>query len=303
MKFRHQKPTDSYSTERRVNPTQQRPVFSYYARSGSTNQQNTGRRETVTGSQTKRWQRWFKSAPTYLALIMISVALLYACLLQPNPKIVVINQAGTIYRSTDEYRHTTTDIWKQSLLNRTKITLHGDDIRREVLNQFSEVSAVNIELPLLGRRPTVSLTLAHPVLELVSSNGSFYTDGRGKVLSRTGEVTKNQVEVPLIRDETGLRAEPGQTILPESQVSFLQKLHLQLKAQNIPVETIVLPADAANEADVHINGLAYYLKLSMLTDPRQAIGSYEAATAKLRNDGITPAEYIDLRVDEKVFYR
>jgi hypothetical protein len=54
---------------------------------------------------------------------------------------------------------------------------------------------------------------------------------------------------------------------------------------------------------VRLPGQKYHLKFSMLTDPRQAVGSYLAIRDKLAKENATPSEYIDLRTDEKVFYK
>jgi len=303
MKFRRQKQKSEPEIRRSSGQASRPVVFSYYARGMSGSEQNTGRNETSQKRLIAKPKFKLASLPSYIALAVIAGAVLYSCVLQPNPRISIVSQAGTIYRPNEEYQKAINAIWQRSIFNRTKLTVRSEDIQRDIRSQFNELESVTIELPLLGHRPKIVLAPARPALHFVSSNGSFYVNPAGKVMSRTTEVTQNQTELPLIIDESGISADPGKAIISESEAQFLQKLTLHLKEEGIVYESVVLPATAAKEADVRMPGQKYYLKFSLLTDPRQAVGSYKAIRDKLAKENIIPAEYIDLRVEEKVFYR
>ncbi|HUP26744.1 MAG TPA: hypothetical protein VM124_03825 [Candidatus Limnocylindrales bacterium] len=303
MKFRRTKQTPEIPRRR---PSSDSPaVFSYYTRGSSDNSQNLGRHDRVISDATarRRLVGW-RNIPSYIALFMIASAVLYALTLQANPKIVLINQPGTIYRPAADYQRAISDIWRHSVANNTKLTVHSQDIRSETEEQFSELSDVRIELPLLGRRPTVILIPARPAIQFVSVNGVFYVDDQGKVLAKVSDVTQNQLaNIPLVRDETGLPAELGKAVVSQPEATFLKRLATQLDAEGLQLESITLPRSAANQADVRLRDQPYYLKFFILSDPRQAVGSYLALKAKLDADHTTPSEYIDLRADEKVFYK
>lgn len=303
MKFLRKKQKPDENQRRR--PASDNPaVFSYYARGASLSDQNTGRHENAGLSAVKRYRLRLGHLPSYLALLAIVIAMGYSCLLQPNPKIILVNVPDTVHRDPLAYQEAVQSIWKKSVFSRTKLTVSTAGIRREISSQFGELGNVQIELPLLGRRPTVVLTPAKPALQLVSSNGSFYVDANGKVMARTTDLTQNELkDVPAIYDETGISAEPGKNIIPGPEASFLQRLYAQLQAQNLSVQSITLPPRAANEADVRIAGQPYYVKFSIDSDPRQAVGTYLAAKAKLDSDQAAPSEYIDVRVEEKVFIK
>lgn len=303
MKFRSKK--QKPDTENRRNPQQSSNpvVFSYYARGSSANgSANTGRSEQAVGrSDNKRFR--LASLPSYIALVIAVIAVVYTTLLQPNPRISVVNQPGTIYRPVGEYQSAINSLWQRSVLNRSKLTVRSERLQNDIKAQFSEIESVKIELPLMGQRPKIALVPAKPAMHFISSNGSFYVNAQGKVLSRTTEVIQNQTDLPLVIDELRIPADPGLRIISETEATFLQKLASYLKQEEIEYESVVLPATAAKEADVRLPGQSYHLKFSMLTDPRQAVGSYLAIRDKLDKDNITPAEYIDLRVEEKIFYK
>lgn len=304
MRFRSKKQTPV--------PVRQRPsannraVFSYYARGNNTgSQQTTGRHEAADKNIQHGGNRFaWRAVPGYLALVVILGAAVYASTLQANPKISVVSQPGTISRATPEYQKAISTIWERSLFNRSKLTVNSTRIQSEIQSEFNEIASVDIQLPLLGRRPALTLTPGRPAMQLVSINGIFYVDAKGVVLARVAEVSQNKLDsLPLVRDEAELALQPGKPALSETEAIYLQKLTDQLKAESLQVDSITLPRNTANEADVRLAGQQYYLKFSTLVDTRQAVGSYLVVKDKLGRDAVKVGEYIDLRVEEKVFYK
>ncbi len=304
MRIRKQK-TDIPERRR---PVSQNPsgVFSYYSqRSGApaTNAESTGR-HAEKPNPIKRVGFRLGYLPSYIALVLMLVAGLYSFWLQPVPRISVVSQPGTVHRETKLYQDEIETIWRKSIFNQTKLTVRSCTIRTDILSRFPELVDVQMELPLLGRRPALTLIPAKPALQLLSPNGVFYVSSTGRVMAEVDAVTKNQLDsLPLVRDEGGLDAEVGKIVIPEQQAVFLQKLYAQLTAAKVAVQSMTLPSTAANQADVRIDGQAYFVKFSVDNDPRQGVGAYLAARDKLQADGVTPTEYMDVRVEEKVFYR
>lgn len=175
MKFRKSKQTPDSNQRRRPITTTQPGVFSYYAqRSGAptANPESTGRR-TETGSLLKRLNLRLGYLPSYVALVAVVIAVLYSFWLQPVPRISVVSQTGTVYHDSKLYQDEIENIWRSSLLNQTKLTVRSGTIRGAILARFGELADVQIELPLLGRRPAITLTPAKPAMQLISSNGIF----------------------------------------------------------------------------------------------------------------------------------
>lgn len=306
MNLRHKKKIPAPTERRRLTTNEGPRVFSYYARGSQGADQNTGRHITDASGPLSgdRLPKRLVRLPGYCALAVIVLSVLYSCTLQASPKVAIISNPGTVHRNARDYELAASAIWRQSILNLSKLTVQSAKIRSDILAEFGELSDVTVELPLLGRRPRIVITPMQPALQFISANGAFYVDKRGKVMVKSGDVEQNQLhDIPLIRDETGIKAEPGKYIISESQAVYLQRLTAQLKAQEIPVESINLPARAANEADVRLMGLAYSIKFSTTTDARQAVGAYVTVRSKLEQEHVVPKEYIDVRVEEKVYYR
>lgn len=304
MKLR--KPKPDQNERRRPVTTTQSGVFSYYSQRPSTPVDLTLQLQPRRDSAVQPKIRRFKMGllPSYIALFVIVLTVLYSLTLQPSPRLNVVNQPNTIHRSNQYYQQELEAIWRKSLLNQNKLTLNSERLKRDIRAQFPELTDVRIDLPLLGRRPAVTLVPATPALELVSGNDIYYVSQAGMVMLATKDATKNQLaSLPLVRDETGLEASNGKIILSGTDIAFLTDLYRQLQAAKLTVVNITLPNSAANQADVRLSDQAYYIKFAMASDVRQAVGNYLAVLTKLQADNVTPKQYIDVRVDEKVFYQ
>jgi hypothetical protein len=216
----------------------------------------------------------------------------------------VLSQPGTIYQDGASYQKAINAVWGAQFGNQFKLSVNGHFLEKQIAAAVPDVASVQVQLPLLGRRPTVVLTPGKPALELVTVNGGFYVDQNGKVMARNSDVKQNQLkDVASVQDESGLKAEPGKTILTIQQASFIQALSRQLGAEGLKVQSMTLPANAGNEIDVRLSGQNYYIKFGTTGDARQGVGTYLAAKNKFDSEHITPAEYVDVRIDEKVFYK
>lgn len=108
--------------------------------------------------------------------------------------------------------------------------------------------------------------------------------------------------VPLIQDKSGIEIKLGQQVLPSTTVQFVKQTYDQLAATQLKASGFVLPV-SINELDIYIEGLPYFIKTDTSGDARLQIGSFLATKNHLEKQGIAPKEYIDVRVEEKVFYK
>ena len=293
------------STRRSPNGTSPQ-VFSYYARSSSSTGQNVGR--TVEREEARPERRLpkirFGGIPSLVALFAMLGIFVYSMWIQPSPKVVVLAKSGTVYQDSSAYQKAIAGAWSSHLGNQFKMSVNASALEKQIQTAVPDVASVQVQLPLLGRRPTVVLTPGTPALELVTANGGFFVDKNGKVLARSSEVKQNQLQnVPTVQDESGIKAEPGKTILTIEQATFIRTLAQQLAAEGLNVQSMILPSNAANQVDVRLKGQNYYIKFATTGEVRQSVGTYLAARNKLNAEGITPAEYVDVRIDEKVFYK
>jgi hypothetical protein len=171
--------------------------------------------------------------------------------------------------------------------------------------KYPEIVSVSVSAPLIARRPVVQLVTVQPVL-IVQSEGSkdsYYVRPDGVAVVRVGDITDRPADnLPIVVDQGGLEVAQGAHVITKGTVGFIVEVLRQLTAKGLTPTDLVLPAQP-NELQLRIKDKPYYVRFNTFNDARQQAGSYLAVSEKLVNDGVTPREYIDLRVSERAYYR
>lgn len=285
---------------------QRAPTFSYRANRLPENDRTSPKRgAALTRKDPRQFLTWQKLPALGMTLVIV-ICGVYLSTLSTNPKIVDQNgpgQASVLLRDQSVYKTKAEQILKRSISNRSKITFDSTDIDKQMRQAFPEITATAVTLPLMGRRPIVELVVAQPQLILTNSSGSYVLDANGRAVAERSEVqAPEKLQVPVVGDQTNSKIELGKGALSSQSVTFITAFVRTLAERQITVNSVTLPA-AASEVQLKIDGQNYYIKASLLSDPRQAAGAYLAITKKLSSEGATPSEYIDLRVEEKVFVK
>jgi hypothetical protein len=166
------------------------------------------------------------------------------------------------------------------------------------MKAFPELDAVNLALPIVGSRPTVLLYARLPAFILTNGTNAYVIDVSGAIVGTSNQLISSQRDKLLvIQDQSGLDLNIGKQALTTDAVGFILNVKAQLEDKKLTITRIVMPA-VPNEVDIYIKDINYYVKTDTAGDPRIQIGDYLAV-----KDIVTPKEYVDVRVEEKVFYK
>jgi hypothetical protein len=279
------------------------PTFSYYANRSREGEQSRSPASEARSKFLSR--RWVKNLPSLIALSAVLLSIIWCLGLTTTPKIILSMPSSTDkpLRDKKDYQNGATEILNQSFFNRSKLTINTDAFTKAFMDKYPEVADVSVSLPLISRRPVISVDTAEPVVVLASNNQLYALDKRGKAIMKAEELqAETRKSLPIVSDESGLSVNVGKTVLPSDEIQFITTVLAQLKAKNIPVQSITLPA-AAKEMYLRVEGQKYYVKFNFASDARVAVGSFLAVKAKLEQTNVTPAEYIDVRIDERAYYK
>jgi hypothetical protein len=106
-----------------------------------------------------------------------------------------------------------------------------------------------------------------------------------------------------VTDKSGFRVEPEKQALSSADVGFIRTVKAQLAARHVGISSMDLPA-GTSELDVHINGDPYFVKFNLESGTaRQQSGTFLATRAELKRRHSVPAQYIDVRVDGRAYYK
>lgn len=280
------------------------PVFSYYANRTTEPRERQSPRSQKTTQVSAARTPWLTLLPSFIALGGILISIFYATSLSLSPKIQIDGtNKQQLLRSTGFYQQEAGRLMSSSLFNRSKLTIDTAKLASQLQEKYPELGHVSVIIPLLGRRPIIEVQPATAQLQLTTLSGSFIIDQQGRALIASKDVTSSlRDSLPNVIDESGLSVEVGKSVLPVANTTFMADLGFQLKAKQLHIQNLTLPA-LANELRLKLTDKPYFVKFDMQSDVRQQVGAFIATKEKLEAEGITPAEYIDVRLADKVFYR
>lgn len=298
-----------------VGGTAATPVFSYHASSARTDKSSS--RKTASGllwatnkppGPRPRPQQHRSRKGAVVALLLIAAVLFISNLiLSRDPEVIAL--AGTdgrrlFLRSQDSYYQAARQILNSSPANTNKLTINSGRIAKEMQERFPELEVVSVTLPIVGRKPSIYIQPARPALLLrVSDGGLYIVDTVGRALISASQVSKaDKLGLPLVDDQSGLLPELGKNVLPSDSIAFITEVVGQLKAKNIKVTSVSLPK-ATNELDIRVEGKPYAVKFNLRGDARAEVGAFLAVKQHLERENKTPSSYIDVRVDNKAYYK
>jgi hypothetical protein len=276
-------------------------VFSYYSsRSGA----ETQRARYEPPATHKRGLERFKHLPSVLALIIIIGCVMYASVLDSKPRIIVLasSTGKSLQRPTNVYQDYIASQLTSSVFNKSKLTFNSESVTDDLQKQFPEIANAIVTIPILGHRPIVHIAVSSPAFILATTSGAYYISADGKPLVKVSEVENPLPNILTVTDETSLPITVGKQILPTDTVTFISSVIKQLQSTSTPVETISLPLEA-NELQVRITGQPYIVRYNTNQDARVQTGVFLAVKKRLEGSGQIPKEYIDVRVEERAYYK
>ncbi len=277
-------------------------VHSYYNKIPNATQQPAAYIEKIINLADR--PHHMRRLPTILAIIAILLSFLFSLTLSRSPSITTADKSQqSPYRNVQEYVDASKQILGQKLSYRSKLTVNTLEVEQALLERFPELDAAVLRLPVLGRRPNLVIAISQPAMLLAAHSKSYIIDSNGIAVSEaSGIPIEVRQRLTVIKDESGLEISLGKQVVTSDTIAFISNVTAQLKAQNLEVSQLTLPR-SANQLDIRLKGLNYYIKTDATGDARQQVGSFLAVKDHLSKQGITLAEYVDVRVEEKVFYK
>jgi cell division septal protein FtsQ len=275
------------------------PVFSYSAQRLRAEDST----ERIYHEPQRHQSNWLGLLPSILSGLVIISSLLYATTLSSLPHVLVVGQnETTLLREPDFYEESLSKVMEESFWNYNKLTINTVGLARQIEERFPELANVAISLPLVGRRPVIQVEARQPAFILVSQQGSFVISHDGRAMLRTRDANLRGLGLISVTDESGIEAALGKAVLPRDNVEFITTLLYQLKSKNVSVQSMILPP-ISNELHVRLQGRQYFAKFNLQGSALEQAGAFIAIHERLTADGTLPAEYIDVRVEDRVYVR
>ena len=234
------------------------------------------------------------------ALVLIAGLgwLLTQIIVEPKVQIVGTSNDSEVQTAARDYAAAIQDYLSANPLERLAVNINANNLSRAVQSRYPEVSSVSPPAKGALWSADFSVNLRSPVVYWQSGDMKAYVDSTGVVFERNILGTS----VIAVEDQTGIRASVGNSVISGRFLQFIGKVVGHFKENNLTVNKMILPASTTRQVLVSLDGVGYSIKMTV---DRPAAGQVEdavRATRYLTNRGIT-AEYIDVRVSRRAFYK
>jgi hypothetical protein len=281
------------------------PVFSYHANRNvrmSGAGRNAGEQQQEV-SRPRRGPEWRKQLPVVGALAAILVITILSLHVSSNPKVEIIGGDNQVFMRDRKVYEDAARAAFEPVLNGNKLTVNADQIAIDLQKQFPELKAVSVTLPIFGTQPTVYIQPVAPKMILVGKGGMYLLDADGRALISGNQVPDlDALHIPVASDQSGLLLSLGKVALPRDTVSFITQVVGQLEAKHVKVSTLTLPA-GTTELQARMDEVGYYVKFNIHGNAREEAGAYLAVKSDLEATHKAPAAYVDVRIENKAYYK
>lgn len=169
-----------------------------------------------------------------------------------------------------------------------------------------EVSSIELSLNQpFSTKINAKLGFRKPIFIWKGVGETYFIDKEGVLFTKNMFTKLSPDSLPVIEDQGGVAPDPGQTVLTDTIVSDIAKIYdlvPKIYPQQNKVNQIILPP-AAREIRAKLDGLPYYVKFSTERSIDEQTGELGQIVNYLKSTNVAPAEYIDVRVPSKSFYK
>lgn len=192
------------------------------------------------------------------------------------------------------------------ITNQFSPTLDGQALAQFLMARHKEIASVAVRQAFLRSSPSLAITLRQPVLlwQTKKDDKAFYVDGSGTSFATNAYA--NDKQLVRVNDESGVPAELGAAVVSSRQIRFLGLLVGQVEQSSggkLKVARIVFPPSSTKQIDVFLTGKPYFVKVYMERPAKAQAEEMVKSITYLTKKGVEPAEYLDVRVAEKTFYK
>jgi hypothetical protein len=295
MRFKRKAPAQPNRRQRLIEEIPKTKLSSFSYNSSSRSDKRVDRQPNALLSKEKRAKLgrfWLQRFGLLVLLVAVAASLINILTLSRSAEIVPLTNATdrAYLQPNSVYANAADTMLRSSFWNHSKVTVDVNGLTQHMLHQFPELSDVSITIPLLAHQPLIYIEPSKPALILVANNKSFIINTAGKAVASLGQSNDLSVGLPTVTDESGLSTVIGKQALPQNNIVFIQ--------------TVLEEISASGELDVHLTGEPYYIKFNLENnDPAEQAGTFLATISNLKQQSITPTQYVDVRLDGRAYYQ
>lgn len=241
------------------------------------------------------WKKLVRPAIVVLALALLAYAIIASSLF----KIHTIQVDGAFTLSNESIRQQAKDVITSSPLTQNIIFVPTGKISDELKKQNYQIAQAevtrsglnSITIKITEQKPSI-LWSSGNTLSVIGANGHAY-DGEITTIMKEKLVT--------VVDTTNLPVKKGEKVVSQEFVDFINKLNEQLPNMGVAVKQYQI-GDTTTELQA-ITVAGYHIRFDTTRPVEEQLQDLSAVLAQMKKQGKKAVEYIDLRINGKVFYK
>lgn len=234
---------------------------------------------------------------SYLVGLLIGAGVVLILFWQLTISVAIFTPSSQAAINSDRYVKLVDQYLSIYPLQRLRSFIDHDRLQQFMLEQAPEVKTIRLESGGLATT-NVKLVFRQPVAQWSAANQHFFVDGQGM----TFEVNYFDQPSVVVKDMSGIPASGGQEVVNRLFLSFLGQTVEQFREHGMTVTDASLPADTVRQVEVSLIGRPYIVRLTLDRAARAQVEQAIKAIKFLDERSLVP-EVVDVRVDQRVFYR
>ncbi|MDP4038428.1 MAG: FtsQ-type POTRA domain-containing protein [bacterium] len=229
--------------------------------------------------------------------ILIAVFLIYIAFFSPFSQVGKITVVGKTTLPSDEITRQVNQAISASITGRSTIFLNTSQIEDQLINQNYQFSSVKIER-VFPNGIKINVKEKQPSIIWRSGSSSYVLSEDGRTIT---DMTVNYSNLPTINDSANLPVKIGDKLVPASFVTFVLETIGGLNDRGIKIISMEVP-DTTSELYIKTDK-AYLIKFDTNKNATEQLVSLDSVLKTLSRQNKKPSEYIDLRVEGRIFYK
>ena len=237
-----------------------------------------------------------------LGTVLVVCVSLFIIVSQYTAGIVTSINGDSSIQPRSDYTETLQAYFGVSPLERLRFMTNEKQLQRYVQTSHPEVASVSIDGGAGFGKTQVQIVTRKPVASWQIGGQRAYVDTTGRAFSIN--YYPETLGVSII-DNSGITLERarGREIASDAFLSFVGRVvGLTKKLTNYRVGSVTIPRSTTRQIEIRLKGVAYPIRLSSNRGVGEQVEDMDRAIQWFNKRGVSP-QYLDVRVERKVFYR
>lgn len=270
-------------------------------------------KQTVSQRQLDAKKRSAQHKAKVMAVVTIAIVLVVTVLLQlriNNISVTTSKPASFSGANGSEsrrplYAQSAMEYIHESVPFRQSWLLDSKLLEAHLKHSYPEIKSAKLGSGFFSTDQTLNLQFRKPAFVLLSDKSSLYIDKEGILFSNNMFPGVDTSKLPVVEDLGSGVAQSGKQIVTSAVARSIAEIYVELPrvyGKNIAISRVILPR-SSREVHVALVGGQYIIKFSTDRPIAGQVGELQSLRSFQASSGMSPTEYVDLRIEGRAYFK